>query len=297
MSLFSLLGKRPKSFIFSLALVLVALIGYIDYRTGYEISLTLFYLMPVIIVTWYIGFWWGILISAVSAGTWLLADWAAGQIYSSFAGFWNEVMRLAFFLVITYTLTELRRSLRRERQLARTDPLTGLLNRRAFYELGAIEIQRIRRFFRPFTLVYFDMDGFKGINDAFGHDSGDRLLSDVAAVLRANTRAVDAVARMGGDEFALLIPEAGPETARPLAEKLQRLLLDRMRADGFGVTFSIGAVSVLAPPPSLDAVLALADRLVYGVKDGGKNGIQYQIFSDQPAAAPGAANGGPADHH
>ena len=84
---------------------------------------------------------------------------------------------------------------------------------------------------------------------------------------------------MGGDEFALLIPDVGPEAARPVAEKLQKLLVSRMQARGFAVTFSIGAVSVLAPPPSLDAVMTVADQLVYGVKYGGKDGIQYEVYT------------------
>ncbi len=279
MPLFDLLKNRSKVFVFCLALALVVLIGFIDYRTGYEASLTLFYLIPVAMVAWYLGIWWSGLVSVISVATWLLADRAAGQIYSGFAAFWNEAMRLGFFLVISYTLAALRRTLQREQLLARTDPLTGLLNRRAFYEQAELEVQRIRRFFRPFTVLCFDMDGFKAINDTFGHDSGDGLLADVAAVLRGNTRAVDIAARMGGDEFALLIPEVGPEAAKPVAEKLQRLLLDQMKARGFDVTFSIGAVSVLAPPPSLDAVLTVADQLVYGVKYGGKDGIQYEIYT------------------
>lgn len=190
-------------------------------------------------------------------------------------------MRLGFFLVVAYILTALRRSLQREQRLARTDPLTGLLNRRAFHEQATLEIQRIRRFFRPFTLICLDLDGFKAINDTFGHSSGDDLLVDVASVLRANTRAVDVVARIGGDEYAVLIPEVGLESARPVAEKLQKLLLAQSQASGFAITYSIGVVSVLAPPPSINALLNAADQLVYGVKYAGKNGIQYETYTGE----------------
>jgi len=285
MPFLALLEKQPKVFILFLACALIGMLGFVDYRTGYEISSSIVYLLPIMLTAWVVGQWWGVAISTICAGTWLWADVASGHLYSSaIVMFWNGVMRLGFFLLLTYSTATIRRMLQREQELARTDSLTGLLNRRAFYEQAELEIQRIRRFFRPFTVLCFDLDGFKAINDAFGHDSGDGLLTDVASVLRGNTRAVDIAARMGGDEFALLIPEVGPEAAKPVAEKLQRLLLDRMKARGFAVTFSIGAVSVLAPPPSLDAVLAAADQLVYGVKYGGKDGIQYEVYTGEQIA-------------
>jgi diguanylate cyclase (GGDEF)-like protein len=285
MSLLTLLEKQSKAFILFLTLALIALIGLIDYRTGYEIGSSITYLLPIMLAAWVVGMWWGIAASIVCAGTWLWADVASGHAYSSgIIMLWSGLMRLGFFLLLTYSTATIKRMLEREQELARTDPLTGLLNRRAFYEQAAMEVQRIRRFFRPFTIIYLDMDGFKTINDTFGHDTGDDLLVDVASVLRANTRAVDIAARMGGDEFALLIPDVGTENARPVAEKLQKLLLAQMKAGGFPVTFSIGAVSVLAPPPSLDAVMTVADQLVYGVKYGGKNGIQYETYTGEPVS-------------
>jgi diguanylate cyclase (GGDEF)-like protein len=174
-------------------------------------------------------------------------------------------------------IVELRSAVEREKELARTDPLTGATNSRAFGELATAELHRARRYERPFTLAYVDIDHFKAVNDRFGHSTGDRLLRLVVETMKHNSRAVDVVARIGGDEFVILFPETGPDSAQIVSRKLQERLLSVVQQDGWPVTFSIGAITFISPPPTVDEMLRLADRLMYSAKKSGKNQIRHEI--------------------
>jgi diguanylate cyclase (GGDEF)-like protein len=114
--------------------------------------------------------------------------------------------------------TELRSAMEREKEAARTDSLTGAMNSRAFGELATAELHRARRYERPFTIAYVDIDDFKAVNDRFGHSSGDTLLRLVAETMKHNSRAVDVIARVGGDEFVILFPETGPGPAHVVTQ-------------------------------------------------------------------------------
>jgi diguanylate cyclase (GGDEF)-like protein len=190
---------------------------------------------------------------------------------------WEVITRLVFFMIFTTLLAELRRALERERFLARTDFLTKSLNRRAFYLSANHEIQRAQRYLRPLTLAYIDLDGFKKANDRLGHNVGDLILIQVAQVITNNVRAIDIVARLGGDEFVLLLPETNLAGSERVLPRLQQHLLAAMQAQNWPVTFSIGAITYQAPPPTLDEMVKLADELMYEVKNSGKNAIKYAV--------------------
>ena len=126
------------------------------------------------------------------------------------------------------------------------------------------------------TLLYIDLDNFKQVNDAFGHETGDELLIEVAATIRTNVRSTDTVARLGGDEFALLLPETDQEAALVVTNKLREALLVSMQRREWPVTFSIGLVSFATPPESVEEMLKQADAVMYSVKLKGKNSIAAQ---------------------
>lgn len=167
----------------------------------------------------------------------------------------------------------LKDALEREKDEARLDFLTKIANRRAFYEVGLREITRARRYNRPLTLLYIDLDNFKQVNDAFGHETGDELLVEVAATIRCNVRATDLVARLGGDEFALLLTETNREAGLVVTNKLRETLLRAMQERNWPVTFSIGMVSFTVPPASVEEMVKQADEVMYSVKQRGKNSI------------------------
>jgi diguanylate cyclase (GGDEF)-like protein/PAS domain S-box-containing protein len=160
-----------------------------------------------------------------------------------------------------------------ERRLARVDPLTGLANRRAFYEGAELERKRALRHSRPLSVAYVDLDNFKQINDRMGHEVGDQLLIQIGSILQNTLRAEDLAARMGGDEFAILLPENDYESARTAVYKTHRMLTDMAKDKKWPVTFSIGMVTFSVPPESVEEIVRVADDLMYSVKHNGKNSI------------------------
>lgn len=158
--------------------------------------------------------------------------------------------------------------------LASTDPLTGLANRSRFFEESAREISRARREEKPLAVLMADIDFFKRINDARGHDAGDAALRAFAGLCRSLLRGQDLAARMGGEEFAVLLPETGREGALVLAERL-RAAVEGLRLDGAagGMTISVGVSEVLPGEPGVDAALSRADHALYEAKRAGRNRV------------------------
>jgi diguanylate cyclase (GGDEF)-like protein len=152
---------------------------------------------------------------------------------------------------------------------ARTDALTGLLNRRAFDEHLEQELARAQRTGRQFVVLVGDLDRFKEINDRYGHPAGDATLTVVGQVLRGATRTVDTVARVGGDEFALLLPESGEEEGWVLVERLRRYLSDALVDQEPGVGISIGLVVYPRDGVTAEALRASVDRALYAAKEAG----------------------------
>lgn len=271
-------NRLSNPFCITICLALLFLIGALDYLTGEEITFSVFYLIPVSLVSWRTNRWIGILFCFSSAIVWFYADILAGHVYSHpIIPYWNAFVRLCFFVVVSYLLTRLKASLTREKILARSDALTGLLNIRAFSELAEIEMNRSRRFKRPFTIGYIDLDNFKMVNDEWGHSVGDTLLQLVGEVIKKNTRAVNIAARLGGDEFAILLTETGIEDAKQAFSRLQEIIIEAMRGNKWGVTLSIGSVTYNNPPDRVDDMIKRADNLMYSAKSSGKNRIVYEV--------------------
>jgi diguanylate cyclase (GGDEF)-like protein len=154
-------------------------------------------------------------------------------------------------------------------QAARTDALTGLLNRRAFDEHLEQELARAGRTHRPFTVLLGDLDLFKQINDRYGHPAGDATLILVGQVLQGATRTVDIVARVGGDEFALLLPESDEQQGWRLVERLRRYLTDALVDHDPAVGLSIGLVVYPRDGDTAETLRASVDKALYAAKQGG----------------------------
>lgn len=262
-----------------LSLLLLGIVGYLDIITGFEFSVSVFYLLPVTLLSWYAGRRSGVTGAFLAAAVWLLADTLSGATYrSAIAPYWNASVRLGFFLFAGLTSSALLAALRREQGLARTDPLTGAANRRQFLEAAEMELRRAARYGRPFSVAYLDLDRFKEMNDRHGHEAGDRLLCDVALALKAAVRSTDLVARMGGDEFAILMPETGAEVAEAVADKLRKAVALLGVAGEEGITLSMGLATWVVPAVSVDELLSRADALMYEAKQAGGNGFRREVF-------------------
>lgn len=160
---------------------------------------------------------------------------------------------------------------------ASTDFLTGLANRRRFIELGEAELLRAQRYGHPLSMLMIDVDRFKRINDTHGHQVGDLVLQKLGHVLREALRTIDIVGRIGGEEFAALLPETDPEQACMLAERLRETIAatDVTRETGLPLHFtvSIGIANMNRHQANLDTLLNLADKALYEAKQGGRNKV------------------------
>lgn len=273
------LETLPKGRLIAVAVGIVAFIGVVDYLIGFELSFSFFYLIPVMMVSWAIGRSIGLAFSVLSGTVSLIANLLAGLEFSHpFIEVWNTLIRFGFFAVVTSLLTELRHALEEERLLANTDPLTGTLNRRSFNEIAEKKMIVAEVNGHPYTMVYIDLDNFKTINDVLGHAVGDLVLKSVVDTIQTQIRNTDFLARLGGDEFAILLTEIDQEIAKPIVERLQMSLLEKMKYNEWDITFSIGVLTVLSMPESADKLVSLADALMYDVKGRGKNAIQYSTF-------------------
>lgn len=268
--------KRSRSSILLIVLLLVAILGWLDYSTGFEISFSFFYLAPIAIATWYLDKWTGYLITTLSISVWLITNWAAGETYTlEIIRFWNASARFFLFVAIIWLLEEFKRALRHEHMLARTDYLTGIANSREFQQHAHLELLRACRLKLPLTIAYIDVDEFKQVNDQFGHMEGDRLLRTIAQTILASIRKTDFTARIGGDEFAVLLPNTEQSGAMTIMDRVKKELTEKMKTSASQATFSIGVVTFASPPLSVDELLRLSDALMYKVKTNGKNDIEF----------------------
>ena len=164
-----------------------------------------------------------------------------------------------------------------QRRLALVDPLTGVANRRAFLERGDRMLRRMFHDKRPAALLLLDLDFFKQINDTFGHQAGDRVLRDFCEVTGRALRPTDLLGRMGGEEFACLLPDANPADAAQVAERIRMQFADYLLPEGasdFHFSVSIGITMASDNDYALAAMLANADRALYQAKAKGRNRIE-----------------------
>ena len=167
---------------------------------------------------------------------------------------------------------------KRAEALSVTDDLTHLFNSRYLNIVLRRETKRASRNGRPLSLLFIDLDGFKGVNDTYGHLFGSRALVEAADVIRGSARETDVVARFGGDEFALVLPDTGGEGAFAVGERIRDRIAEYkfLAGDGLDIhlTASIGVATLPDVAASAEELVQAADKAMYQVKDSGKNGIQ-----------------------
>jgi len=168
--------------------------------------------------------------------------------------------------------------LKRSEELSVTDDLTALYNSRYLNQVLRRETKRVSRHGRPLSLLFIDLDGFKAVNDTHGHLCGSRALVEAASVIRASARETDVVARFGGDEFALVLPDTGAEGALAVGERIRERLAAHpfLAADGLNLhlTASVGVATLPDAAATAEELMQAADLAMYAVKDRGKNGVQ-----------------------
>lgn len=272
--------KQNKSFIIVIGYIIIGVLGIIDTLTGKELDFSLFYVIPILIVTWHTGLGLGIVFSLISALVWLLSDVLSGNVTLLSIYAWNTLIRLGFFLTIAFLLSRLLTVLEHQREIAHTDYLTGALNSLFFYNVLQMEINRSLRYKNLFTIAYIDLDNLKTVNYEFGYATGDKVLCFVANQIKNSLRKVDVIARLGGDEFALLMPETNQKSAQVVLSKLQHNILAGMQKNNWPVTLSIGVLTCFDTPPTANEAIKKVDDLMYSVKKSGKNNIKYATYEN-----------------
>lgn len=268
---------KSKLGIAAASLLGMLLVGYIDFATGIEIRLFPLYFLPLLLATWFFGRAGALTASAAAAMVWVISQYLSGRHYSHlYIWFFNFVTQGATFVTVSLLISWLHDNLRQERARSRTDQLTGLANSRSFYAQAEAILTLCHRNLRPVSLACLDLDNFKHANDTRGHEQGDALLRKVAEVLISSLRASDIPARIGGDEFVILLPDTAAADARTVLEKVRSRLEQTPQLRACSVTASIGAVSCAQAPMDIHALLKTADELMYGVKRAGKNHVRIQ---------------------
>ena len=272
--------KRPhKITAFGLSLIFVGIIGITDYISGYEMSFSIFYLLPISLATVLANMTVGLIVSLLSAITWYLADILANSTYSHMLiPIWNAMMRLGYFSLHTFFLAKMLILYNQVKIASLTDPLTGIPNWRLFTEIFERELKMARRTQKSFTLAYLDLDNFKKLNDNFGHAKGDACLIMVSQEMIQLLRPLDIVARIGGDEFIILLPDTNLPAANEVLNRLNTSVLNRIAQEDWPVTLSIGALTFGDFNMSAEEMIKRVDQLMYGVKKSGKRGIKLQEF-------------------
>jgi len=252
---------------------LAAGVFVLNVRTGADLRLGILYVVPVLLAASYDGLGWGIAFALATA----LLRFGVGidQLpldTSLQVRLLNEAGYLTVVGVAIAGLSQLRRTQAQLELLATHDPLTTVLNARAFASQVAQELGRNRRYGRPLALIYLDLDDFKRVNDAHGHATGDAVLRLVADAMRGAVRQADFVGRLGGDEFGVLMPETDGSVAHSVANRLAGGIRTVFRGTP-SVTASIGVVAVTGTEAGSDELLRKADQAMYEAKQAGKDRV------------------------
>jgi diguanylate cyclase (GGDEF)-like protein len=262
------------------SLLLIALVAGLNAVTGSEIGISIFFLIPVAISTWYGSRRDGIIAVCVSASAWLLVDSTSHTYSIPVAPYWNALVSLGMFLVIEELVNQLRIRFGIEKSLSRTDSLTGLPNARGFSEQAEKLFGLATRHNRPITLAYIDLDNLKKVNDELGRGEGDKLLRAVCDKIQSSLRSTDLAGRLGGDEFGVVLPESDDAGARSVFDTLRDALLLETQKNHWPISLGIGVVSFASPTPSLAHAIKIADSLMIQVKARGKNNIIFEQYPD-----------------
>lgn len=263
----------------SICVIALFLLGVLRIATDAEFSFASLALLPVFVIAWIGGKWNGLFIAFLAAVMWGVGDIVSERQFGAPWIPWaNAVTRLMSYILVALLVAQVRLLFEREHELATSDTLTRLQNRRAFFEAGAFEVDRSKRYGHPLAVVFLDLDDFKQLNDTKGHDAGDAALKATAGALLGVLRSSDRVARLGGDEFAVLLPEIGYDAAIEAARKISIAVNNALRHFP-PVRGSIGVAWFGDAHRTFPAMLKAADELMYEVKESGKGEMRSRRFA------------------
>ncbi|MGD0585602.1 MAG: diguanylate cyclase [Oryzomonas sp.] len=260
-----------------------ALVGIFDHIAPDEVIASFLYLFPISFVAWFAGRTPGVLIAVSCAAIWAYDNLKSSSLLILA---WNAFSVAGIFLVVSLLVAKIRQMLEMERELSTRDPLTGVMNMRAFSEVVEYEILRHKRQLETFSFAFLDLDNFKQVNDRYGHLKGDELLRSVVDCLVDNLRKTDIVARAGGDEFIIFFPMTGQDAVQVVMEKVRERLAGLSLKIDCPTSVSTGVLTCTHGLCDLDEIIFAADKLMYEVKATGKNNVRFAEYGNGGDAVP-----------
>jgi diguanylate cyclase (GGDEF)-like protein len=254
----------------------VGVIAAADYATGPDIQFSAIYVVPILSAAARWGRPLAVATAVAAAASWYVnSDLVRPASTSPATVAWNSLSRLAIYLILALVVDQLRQKHAEVARLAGTDQLTGLANARRFGDELEASMARARRYGGELALLLIDCDDLKRVNDGHGHSDGNRVLSEVGQLIARSVRSTDLAARWGGDEFAVLQPEATLAGARIVAERIRQathaLRLQSSSGTPISVTVSIGIAVYPSMATTRDGLFEVADHALYEAKRGGKD--------------------------
>lgn len=244
---------------------------------GQYLDIYILFTFPALLAAWIFNFWSGFLVVVINLNLLLYLE-LIYKVWKPISFTIIElVIRFFIMIVLVYLVDKIRRKLASIELESRKDSLTGLLNRRGLFEFGEYEIQRVARTKEPLTVVMFDIDNFKKINDTLGHVAGDAVLKSIGGVFHQHLRQMDAAARYGGDEFALILPITKAARAKQVVNRLIGLINKKLPDSPSGISVTVGCCTMTANSQlSFKALFKATDDFMYEGKKTGKNQVLYK---------------------
>ena len=268
--------RKPFAWLGALTSLFVVFLA--DYRAGSVVSMVGYYLIPIGLAAWFLGKVPAYTLAGVSAVCRYYVTWYAPPIEKTpLLGLIGAVSILIVVFATCYLILRQKTATLTLTRNSQEDFLTGAKVGQAFREQSANELLRSERHGHPVSLVYFDIDGFKAINDDCGHQAGDNLLKHLGRTVGSTLRKYDIFGRMGGDEFAILLPETDQEEAKAIVKRIQQDVETTVSRLALPISLSIGVVTTSGgSDASIDELLNCADKLMYSVKKTTKNAAAYE---------------------
>ncbi|MDH3607469.1 MAG: GGDEF domain-containing protein [Acidimicrobiia bacterium] len=260
-------------------LAVVAVLGVLDGLSGPDVGFAVFYALAVMGVTFHAGWVAGAIVAILSSGAGLSARLLYSGDVSVAAALWNLGNEMAVFAALVVMTYQGRQLLDKFAGQSRIDLLTGALNTRGVIEAFERERSRAVRTATPLSIAFIDLDNMKAVNDELGHAEGDEMLRILASSVLAAIRETDVFGRVGGDEFALILPDTDEQAALKAIQRLRSVINRRTHSRRPYISVSVGVVTFRRDPPVAADALRAADALMYVAKRAGGNRVAGRVLA------------------